>query len=193
MRIVNVLKLNRLQWCIHINWLVFMLVMSNAVASEQQSVTIPAALPPPAAPVPSPPPSNAPLEFPDHWLDEVRIQRDALAQQRQALHDERRRRREQWNQAQAQRLQSAHAQRRQQLHERLDEDYLLRNHPLYGGYIPWLRETPSGLSAPLSEATAPFDGKNTTLSPAADSALTAPVPYPPAPPGWDKGWYYRGW
>ena len=177
----------------HINWLIFLFIISNSVASESQSPIVSTTPPSVTSAAPPSPPNKVPPEFPNYWLGEVRIQRDVLAQQRQALHEERRRRREQWNQAQAQRLQSAHTQRRQQLHERLDEDYLLRNHQLYGGYIPWLHEHLSGSNPPPSDAQLPFSGINKTLPPPADSHLTAPTPYPPAPPGWDKAWYYRGW
>jgi hypothetical protein len=135
------------------------------VATDQPSpgLAAPASRPaqqPASQPALAQPPVPAP-----RWLDDVRAQRHALQEMRQARQDARK---------------DEFLRRRQEIRDMLEtERRLFRNHG------PWLEPmAPSPLPPFLEHQDSGLAGRDD------DNSHPHPL-YPP--PGWDNGWYYKGW
>jgi hypothetical protein len=145
---------------------------SEAVNAEDQSGSAevgtdrrgPNLTAPASRPTRQPPASQPPVSAP-RWLDDVRAQRQALQQMRQAQQEARK---------------DEFLRRRQEIRDMMEND-----RRLFRNYGPWLE--------PMAPSPLPsfLEHQDHGLANRADDSSHAHPLYPP--PGWDNGWYYNGW
>ena len=121
-------------------------------------------------------------ELVDQWLDEVRAQRQAWEERRRAKKeaiDARRRWIDPWGTAQQEARREENQRRREALRNKIEQDRdAFRSHsPWRSPQAPWQEPLPS----PGSDGQNPISDVPDILS-----------PYPPLP-GWNNGWYFRGY
>jgi hypothetical protein len=136
-------------------------------------------------------PEGAPLAQPDavdRWLAEVRAQRQARDERRQAAKeawDARRRWIDPWAAAQ----QEAREKQAQRRHDALIE-HIERDREAFRNWIPWgfhgnpWQGSTADLPAQMPQST------GTDAAGVAENASPSPSTYPL--PGWDNRWYFRG-
>jgi hypothetical protein len=138
----------------------------------------------------APPPAvvTPPQEPFQHWLEEVRAQRELREELRRATKeasDARRRWINPWGAAQQEAREQANQRRREELMGHIERDrMMLRNQ------VPWrvqqgpLQGTPP---KPVAEKP-PWEDENTSTVPGESEPTASNYP----PPQWDNRWYYRG-
>lgn len=119
----------------------------------------------------------------EHWLEEVRAQRQAWEERRRAQReamDARRRWVDPWGAAQQE-------AREQEVNRRREE---FRDH-IERGREAFLQQPPWGTAGAPQHRDGPESGRR---DPEATTEASPPriEPYPPLP-GWDNRWYYRGY
>jgi hypothetical protein len=128
----------------------------------------------------------------NQWLDEVRAQRQAWEERRQAAKealDARRRWIDPWGAAQKEARDKETQRRRDAFREQIERDReLFRNRSPWAAQSgPW-QEAPPGTENLAPDAGAPAESP---IAPPPEEDVPG-SPYPPLP-GWDNRWYYRGY
>lgn len=153
---------------------------TTAVWAQEPSAAAPPNAFPPSGTLPAKP------QQPHEWLGEVREQRRAWEERRQAAKeamDARRRWIDPWGAAQQEARQQEAERRREAFREKIE-----REREMFRSQAPWGTIHGRRFEEPIGR------GQGAVAPPAGGAEGASPEQSgTPSPPGWDNRWYYRGY